>query len=165
MQGHDDARIQQFGCHTEIPEADRHMHKRKPELLPVSCPIATLQSTAEATWSAALVQQPAAQQREQSTAWGRAEQPQAGKALRAEAAKQPGDEEWRQQLQASNLEAWSERLRVPWGPLLTSSEAARGMAYYGSGDRLRRVAAKLLAGKPIKVRSASAALMPCLFVA
>ncbi len=46
------------------------------------------------------------------------------------------------------------RLRVPWGPLLTQEEAQRGLAYYGSGQRLQAVVRKLMAGKPIKVRRA-----------
>lgn len=50
------------------------------------------------------------------------------------------------------LEAWSGRLTVPWGPLLTQEEAERGLSYWGSGERLKRVAAALLAGKPIKVK-------------
>ncbi|KAL4437433.1 hypothetical protein ABPG75_004572 [Micractinium tetrahymenae] len=45
----------------------------------------------------------------------------------------------------------SRELRVPWTPLLTEQDVARGLAYYGSGRRLQAVAAKLLAGKPIKV--------------
>ena len=40
---------------------------------------------------------------------------------------------------------------MPWEPLLTKDELQRGIGYYGSGARIRRVAAKLLAGKPIKV--------------
>ena len=43
------------------------------------------------------------------------------------------------------------RLRVPWEPLLTREELLRGLAYYGSGLRLQRVAAKLLAGQPLRV--------------
>lgn len=43
-------------------------------------------------------------------------------------------------------------LRLPWQPRLSRQEAQRGLAYYGSGERLRAVAAKLLAGQPIKVR-------------
>ena len=42
-------------------------------------------------------------------------------------------------------------LRPPWDPLLTRSDLLRGQAYYGSGDRLQAVAAKLLAGQEIKV--------------
>ncbi|PSC68178.1 Acyl-coenzyme A thioesterase THEM4 isoform A [Micractinium conductrix] len=49
------------------------------------------------------------------------------------------------------LDAWVQRLTVPWGPLLTEQEAQRGLSYYGSGERLQAVAAKLMAGKPIKV--------------
>lgn len=37
-------------------------------------------------------------------------------------------------------------LRVPWTPLLTEQDVARGLAYWGSGRRLQAVAAKLLAG-------------------
>ena len=40
---------------------------------------------------------------------------------------------------------------LPWEPLLTQDDLQRGIGYYGSGARIRRVAAKLLAGKPIKV--------------
>lgn len=46
---------------------------------------------------------------------------------------------------------WMQRLRVPWGPLLTQEEAQRGLAYYGSGQRLQAVVNKLMDGKPIKV--------------
>ena len=46
---------------------------------------------------------------------------------------------------------WARRLAVPWGPLLTQREAQRALCY-GSGKRLQEVAAKLMAGKPIKVR-------------
>ena len=45
----------------------------------------------------------------------------------------------------------TQALRVPWQPLLTAEEVQRGLAYYGSGQRMERVAEKLLAGKPIKV--------------
>ena len=41
------------------------------------------------------------------------------------------------------------QLQRLWPPLLTEHEARRGIAYFGSGDRLRRVAQKLLAGQPI----------------
>ena len=44
-----------------------------------------------------------------------------------------------------------ERLRLPWPPLFSEEEVQRGTAYYGSGARLRRVAAKLLNGQPITV--------------
>ncbi|PSC68081.1 hypothetical protein C2E20_8267 [Micractinium conductrix] len=40
---------------------------------------------------------------------------------------------------------------MPWHPLLTREELLRGLAYFGSGARLHRLARKLLAGKPIKV--------------
>lgn len=56
------------------------------------------------------------------------------------------------------LDGWQERLTVPWGPLLTQQEAQRGLAYYGSGSRLQELAAKLVAGKPIKVRAGSCGL-------
>ncbi|KAL4448549.1 hypothetical protein ABPG75_005768 [Micractinium tetrahymenae] len=39
---------------------------------------------------------------------------------------------------------------LPWQPLLGQHEVARGLSYWGSGERLQRVAAKLLAGQPIK---------------
>lgn len=51
----------------------------------------------------------------------------------------------------AELEGWAERLQVPWGALLTGDEAARGLTNWGSGERMKRVAAKLLAGQPIKV--------------
>ncbi|KAL4440672.1 hypothetical protein ABPG77_000381 [Micractinium sp. CCAP 211/92] len=38
----------------------------------------------------------------------------------------------------------------PWRPLLRSEELQRGLAFYGSGARIQRVASKLLAGHPIK---------------
>ncbi|KAL4427825.1 hypothetical protein ABPG75_001914 [Micractinium tetrahymenae] len=43
------------------------------------------------------------------------------------------------------------QLDLPWEPLLTTAELRRGLAYYGSGARLQALAAKLLAGQPIKV--------------
>jgi lysophospholipase L1-like esterase len=43
------------------------------------------------------------------------------------------------------------RERLPWEPLLTDEEVQRAQGYYGSGHSMRRVAAKLLAGQPIKV--------------
>ena len=49
------------------------------------------------------------------------------------------------------------RVSVPWTPLLSQHELERGLTYYGSGERLRAVAAKLLAGQPIKVWAASLA--------
>lgn len=42
-------------------------------------------------------------------------------------------------------------LPLPWRALTTAEEQQRGITYYGSGDRLRKVASKLLAGQPIKV--------------
>lgn len=42
--------------------------------------------------------------------------------------------------------------RLPWEPLLTDEEVQRAEAYYGTGRRMRQVAAKLLAGQPIQVR-------------
>ena len=48
-------------------------------------------------------------------------------------------------------DAWVQRLTVPWGPQLTQAEADRGLTYWGSGERMRALARKLLAGRPIKV--------------
>ena len=42
-------------------------------------------------------------------------------------------------------------LPPPWPPLLSRVQLDRGLAHYGSGERLARVAGKLLAGRPIKV--------------
>ncbi|KAL4423775.1 hypothetical protein ABPG75_001076 [Micractinium tetrahymenae] len=39
---------------------------------------------------------------------------------------------------------------LPWEPLLRQEDVERGMAYWGSGGRLRRISAKLLAGQAIK---------------
>ena len=47
--------------------------------------------------------------------------------------------------------------RLPWPPLLTAEEVQRAQGYYGSGAAMRRVAAKLLAGQPIKARAAGGA--------
>lgn len=41
------------------------------------------------------------------------------------------------------------RMQMPLARLLTPEEQARGVTYYGSGSRLRRMAGKLLAGRPI----------------
>ena len=47
---------------------------------------------------------------------------------------------------------------LPWEPLLTDEEVQRGQGYYGSGTRLRRVAAKLLvAAHPAGARLIEAA--------
>lgn len=43
------------------------------------------------------------------------------------------------------------QVEVPWEPVLTEEETLRGMTYYGSGTRLRRLVHKLLAGDSIKV--------------
>ncbi len=40
-------------------------------------------------------------------------------------------------------------LPLPWQPLLTPAQLKRGLAYYGSGERMEAVAARLLAGQPI----------------
>lgn len=42
---------------------------------------------------------------------------------------------------------------LPWEALLTDEEVQRAEGYYGTGARMRRVAAKLLAGEPIQVRA------------
>ena len=42
---------------------------------------------------------------------------------------------------------------LPWEPLLTDEDVQRAQGYYGTGTRMRRVAAKLLAGQPVKVRA------------
>ncbi|EFN59203.1 hypothetical protein CHLNCDRAFT_56786 [Chlorella variabilis] len=43
------------------------------------------------------------------------------------------------------------RDQLPWEPYLTDEEVQRAEGYYGTAARLRRVAAKLLAGEPIQV--------------
>ena len=40
-------------------------------------------------------------------------------------------------------------LPLPWQPLLTPAQLKRGLSFYGSGGRIERVAARLLAGEPI----------------
>lgn len=40
-------------------------------------------------------------------------------------------------------------LPLPWQPLLSNAARRRGLAFYGSGRRIERVAARLLAGLPI----------------
>jgi hypothetical protein len=40
---------------------------------------------------------------------------------------------------------------LPWPPRLAQQELQRGLTYYGSGERFRALAAKLLASQPIKV--------------
>lgn len=47
-----------------------------------------------------------------------------------------------------------ERLgRLPWPSLLEEEEVLRGLSYYGSGRALRRLAAKLLGGRPVNIVS------------
>lgn len=50
--------------------------------------------------------------------------------------------------------------QLPWEPYLTDEEVQRAEGYYGTGQRLRRVAAKLLAGKPIQVLLPPRPLLP-----
>lgn len=45
---------------------------------------------------------------------------------------------------------WQDLLRLPWQPLLRQQDVQRGLSYYGTGSRMRRLATKLLAGRPIK---------------
>ena len=40
---------------------------------------------------------------------------------------------------------------MPWEPLLTDEGVQRAEGYYGTGRRIRKVAAKLMAGQPIQV--------------
>lgn len=42
------------------------------------------------------------------------------------------------------------QLNTTWAPLLTPEELQRGITYYGSGARLRRLARLLLDGQPVK---------------
>ena len=42
-------------------------------------------------------------------------------------------------------------LQLPWAPILTPEEVQQGTTFYGGGARLRRMAAKLRAGRPVKV--------------
>ena len=55
-----------------------------------------------------------------------------------------------QQQQQQQLQPLHALPPLPWPPRLAQHEVERGISYYGSGDRLRAVAAKLLAGQPIK---------------
>ena len=50
--------------------------------------------------------------------------------------------------------------RLPWEPLLTDEEVQRAQGYYGSGSAMRRAAAKLLAGQPIKASAAVGGAAP-----
>ncbi|KAI7841869.1 hypothetical protein COHA_004398 [Chlorella ohadii] len=52
--------------------------------------------------------------------------------------------------QASPNGAAQQQLRLPWPPLLSAADVQRGITYHGTGARLQAVAAKLLAGQPIK---------------
>lgn len=52
-------------------------------------------------------------------------------------------------MRGSSSWAAPQALRVPWQPVLSHRQLRRGLTYYGSGDRLRQVAAKLLAGQPL----------------
>lgn len=49
---------------------------------------------------------------------------------------------------------------IPWDPELSEEEVARAQGYFGSGTRIRKVAAKLRAGQPIKVSVVAAASRP-----
>ncbi|KAI3428291.1 hypothetical protein D9Q98_006670 [Chlorella vulgaris] len=40
---------------------------------------------------------------------------------------------------------------LPWAPVLTRAQLRRGLSFYGSGERIERVAAKLMAGEPITI--------------
>jgi hypothetical protein len=62
--------------------------------------------------------------------------------------KQP-DKQQQQQQQDKQQAGNKPRLRMPWDPLLSASEAKRGVGYYGSGKRLEAVVGKLMRGEPI----------------
>ena len=47
--------------------------------------------------------------------------------------------------------AVQEWLKLPWLAKLSEEEAQRGLSYYGSGNSLRRLAKKLLSGRPITI--------------
>lgn len=53
--------------------------------------------------------------------------------------------------EAARREDLSPSLRLPWETLLSEADVQRGLSYWGTGARLRAVAAKLAAGQPIKV--------------
>jgi len=40
-------------------------------------------------------------------------------------------------------------VQLPWPPVLSELQLKRGLAYYGGGQRMERVAAALMAGQPI----------------
>lgn len=50
---------------------------------------------------------------------------------------------------AGNTQVPRSRPRLPWVPILSETQLRRGLSYYGSGQQLEKVAAKLLAREPI----------------
>ena len=44
---------------------------------------------------------------------------------------------------------WLHPPALPWDPLLTRDRLRRGLSFYGSGRRVERVAAQLMAGRPL----------------
>ena len=44
---------------------------------------------------------------------------------------------------------WRQAVQLPWAPVLSELQLKRGLAYYGGGQRMERVAAALMAGQPI----------------
>ena len=64
---------------------------------------------------------------------------------------QPGGSAAAEALPPTGLASNATHLRLSWEALLTRDELLRGMAFYGTGRRLQRMARKLLDGQPVKV--------------
>ncbi|KAI7839277.1 hypothetical protein COHA_006975 [Chlorella ohadii] len=87
--------------------------------------------------------QPAAQQQQQQ------QQQQALPATQAEKVQQAPEHEAAEQTVVKELEKWRQPVQLPWPPVLSELQLKRGLAYYGGGQRMERVAAALMAGQPI----------------
>lgn len=60
---------------------------------------------------------------------------------------------------------WRKPLQLPWPPVLSELQLKRGLAFYGGGQRIERVAAALMAGQPITaVRRAAGGGHACVLV-
>ncbi|PRW56718.1 hypothetical protein C2E21_4783 [Chlorella sorokiniana] len=87
--------------------------------------------------------QPAAQQNQQTQEEGTLA---AAQAQGEQQASQPRPEK---QPVAKELEKWRQPVQLPWPAVLSELQLKRGLAYYGGGQRVERLAAALMAGQPI----------------
>ncbi|PRW60464.1 expressed protein isoform A [Chlorella sorokiniana] len=67
----------------------------------------------------------------------------------AAAAKQQQPQQPQQEQQAGAAPAPADPAPLPWAPVLSSDQLKRGLSFYGTGRRMERLVAKLMAGQPV----------------